>query len=63
MPPNSTLQSFPGLAAAVGVSRGAGLAGSGSAVGAGVGGIEYLQDLNCGPRPLVADIEVAAAWG
>ena len=28
-----------------------------------MGGIEYLQDLNCGPQPLVADSEVAAAWG
>jgi hypothetical protein len=26
-------------------------------------GIEYLQDLNSGPRPVVADAEVAAAWG
>jgi len=28
-----------------------------------VSGIEYLQDLNGGPQPLVADAEVATAWG
>lgn len=28
-----------------------------------VGGIEHLQDLNYGPQPLVADAEVATAWG
>jgi hypothetical protein len=28
-----------------------------------MGGIEYLQDLNNGPRPLVKDATVARAWG
>ena len=31
--------------------------------GAGVSGIEHLQDLNYGPRPLIRDSTVAQAWG
>jgi hypothetical protein len=26
-------------------------------------GLDYLQDFNCGPRPLVADRAVSASWG